>query len=158
MVKQSDIIIMDDKPVSTTGVSAVKMCWTSIKLTVSQKVANKQLKCHKKSKNILKFNNYNKQLPIPFVNHYFNPDAWETAISIPTHGKPLFQFDAWETIISIPTREKPLPYFFTYMPSDFFNIWHKSLGNFFTRNGVRLIAKGLGFKNKYKFNVNAKWP
>ena len=108
MVKQSDIIIMDDKPVSTTGVSAVKMCWTSIKLTVSQKVANKQLKCHKKSKNILKFNNYNKQLPIPFVNHYFNPDAWETAISIPTHGKPLFQFDAWETIISIPTRGKPL--------------------------------------------------
>ena len=25
-------------------------------------------------------------------NHYFNPDAWENAISIPTHGKPLFQF------------------------------------------------------------------
>ena len=25
-------------------------------------------------------------------NHYFNPDAWETAISIKPHGKPLFQF------------------------------------------------------------------
>ena len=36
MVKQSDLILVDDKPVSTTGVSVLKMCWTSIKLTVSQ--------------------------------------------------------------------------------------------------------------------------
>ena len=38
--------------------------------------------------------------------------------------------------------------FFTYKPSDFFSIWHKCLGDFFTRNGVRLIAEGLGFKKK----------
>ena len=38
--------------------------------------------------------------------------------------------------------------FFTYKPSDFFSIWHKRLGDFFTRNGVRLIAEGLGFKKK----------
>ena len=48
--------------------------------------------------------------------------------------------------------------FFTYKPSDFFSIWHKRLGDFFTRNGVRLIAEGLGLKKKYKFTVNAKWP
>ena len=38
--------------------------------------------------------------------------------------------------------------FFTYKPSDFFSIWHKRLRDFFTRNGVRLIAEGLGFKKK----------
>ena len=27
---------------------------------------------------------------------------------------------------------------------------------FFIRSGVRLMSEGLGFKNKYKFNVNAK--
>ena len=30
------------------------------------------------------------------------------------------------------------------------------LGDFFIRNGIRLIAEGLGFKNRYKFNVNVK--
>ena len=33
----------------------------------------------------------------------------------------------------------------------------RKFGRFFIRNGVRLIAEGLGFKNKYncKLNVNA---
>ena len=35
-------------------------------------------------------------------------------------------------------------------PVIFFIIWHKKLGDFSTRNGVQLIAKGLGFKDKYK--------
>ena len=49
-------------------------------------------------------------------------------------------------------------FFFTCKPSDFYSIWHKSLGDFFPRNRVWLIAKGLGFKNKYNCNVNVKWP
>ena len=112
------------------------------------KSGKKELKCQKKSKNILKFNNYNKQLPIPFVNHYFNPDAWETAISIPTHGKPLFQFDAWETIISIPTREKPLPYFFTYMPSDFFQHLTQKFGKFFHKKRGSAYSQGFGIQKQ----------
>ena len=41
---------------------------------------------------------------------------------------------------------KPIPCFFTYKPSDFFSICDKNLVDFFTGNGVRLIAEGLGFK------------
>ena len=37
-------------------------------------------------------------------------------------------------------RDCKIPYFFTYKPSDFFGIWHKSLGDIFTREGVWLIA------------------
>ena len=37
-------------------------------------------------------------------------------------------------------------YFFIYKPSGFFSIWHKSLGDFFTRNGVWLIAEDLRLK------------
>ena len=33
----------------------------------------------------------------------------------------------------------------------------KKVGRFFHKKGIRLIAEGLGFKNRYKFNVNPKW-
>ena len=98
MVKQSDIIIMDDKPVSTTGVSAVKMCWTSIKLTVSQKVAKRNwnaIKSQKKYWNLtIIINNYQYHL--------------STTILIPTRGRPLFQFRRMGNHYFNSTRGKPL--------------------------------------------------
>ena len=63
----------------------------------------------------------------------------------------------WKSAEMVAWISTYIPYFFTYKPSDSFSIWHKGLGDFFTRNGVQLVAKDLGFKNKCKFNVNVKW-
>ena len=64
----------------------------------------------------------------------------------------------WKSAQMVAWISTYIPYFFNYKSSDSFSIWHKGLGDFFTRNGVQLVAKDLGFKNKSKFNVNVKWP
>ena len=62
----------------------------------------------------------------------------------------------WKSAQMVAWISTYIPYFFNYKPSDSFSIWHKGLGDFFTRNGVRLIAEGLGLKKKYKFTFKCK--
>ena len=47
----------------------------------------------------------------------------------------------------VPEAEQ-LPYFFTYKPSDFFSIWHKSLEDFFHKKRGSAYVRGFGIQKQ----------
>ena len=59
----------------------------------------------------------------------------------------------WKSAQMVAWISTYIPYFFNYKPSDSFSIWHKGLGDFFTRNGVQLVAKD----SKTRANLMLMW-